>query len=167
MSDMTDLDALLGLTQRARAPRGIMEAGRRERFGDSPVPRRGQIWRAVQGDVSLLVLLIAADSIEAHVVPVTVDPSAEDAESVVLDASATALGVAATVWMGLRRTIPCGSLDAVVDELPLELASAVERPEVPFPKIRCGALDDSVYVTAARVRAELVDDLRMLAEAAS
>ena len=78
---------LLELARDASAPYPLTAAGRLARFGDCrdhPI-ERGQIWRATWDDVRLLVLVTDVEHTEIDAVPVTLDPGAEDAESVVLE----------------------------------------------------------------------------------
>src|SRR5258705_303365 len=81
--DSTPRD-LLALAREAKAPDALSAAGRQQRFGDlsDRTVARGQIWRAAWDDDSVLVFVTGVDHAEIAVIPVTLDPGAEDRESV-------------------------------------------------------------------------------------
>ncbi|MBE8524107.1 hypothetical protein ILP97_42645 [Amycolatopsis sp. H6(2020)] len=162
-------DFLLDLAGRARASGALTAAGRQARFGapGEADPARGQLWRASWDDTSLLVLLLEVGNSEVNVVPLTIDPSAEDERSFVLAPEASALGVAATAWIGLRGTLPTRVLDVIVDQLGFDVVAALDRAEARpdderGPLLRRGEPIRSEFDAAAEVRAEIADDLEFL-----
>lgn len=169
MNEPTKSDLLLKLASHARVPVALTEAGRRDRFGElrDLEVRRGQLWRAAWDDTSLLVLILEVGQVDATVVPVTIDPPAEDEQCFVLEPAATVFGVAATVWMGPRGELPVRVLDVVVDQLPDELVDSLETGartsarELPW-QARPGMPIQSEFDSAAAVRADVIDDLDVL-----
>ncbi|RBY81691.1 hypothetical protein DQ238_06610 [Geodermatophilus sp. TF02-6] len=151
---------LLALAEKAAAPQ-LRETALDRRFGprSSWVPAAGQLWRAVREDVTALVVLIAVDVESVTVVPASVDSggAAADTDTVVLDG--TVLGVPVTVWAGLRRALPASVLDRPVDDLGAAVLSRIaDRAPAAEPASTAPLVDD--------VRAELADDLDLLAEPA-
>lgn len=146
---------LLALAKRNAAPQ-LTETALENRFGPRStwLPVAGQLWRAVRKDVTALVLLLAVDAESVTVVPVTVDSTDVDADTVVLDGSS--LGVPITVWTGLRRSLPVGVLDRPIDDL-----GAVAVHQVAESAAVAGT--PVTELVASYVRAELDDDLTVLA----
>ncbi|WP_410574343.1 hypothetical protein [Amycolatopsis sp. cmx-4-61] len=171
MTEPSAPDFLLELAGRARVPGEITAAGSQARFGapGEADPARGQLWRAAWDDTSLLVLLLEVGNSEVSVVPLTIDPSAEDERSFVLAPDASSLGVAATAWIGLRGTLPTRVLDAIVDQLAFDVVAALDRAETGpgerGPLIRRGEPVGSEFDAAVEVRAEVADDLEFLRSA--
>jgi hypothetical protein len=160
---------LLELARDASAPRALAVVGRQDRFGDyhDHSIERGQIWRAAWDEVSLLVLVASVEHAEISAIPATLDPGAEDAESVILESALTAFDVEATFWVGLRKNLPFRVLDEIVDELPAALTSwivaAIPEQRVAAPLgVRRGRPDPTVFDSSATVRAEVEDDLAAL-----
>lgn len=169
MTEPSAPDFLIDLARQARIPDELTAAGRQARFGDlmDLDPGRGQLWRADWDDTSVLVLLLEIGISEVSVVPITIDPSAEDEHSFVLAPVASALGVDATVWMGLQGTLPTRVLDGIVDQLADDVVDALERAEMRPDNegrflIRRGESIRSEFDAAAEVRAEIADDLEFL-----
>jgi hypothetical protein len=172
MSDQGVPQRFLDLAQRARGPRALSEAGLRDRFGDPAQVELeiGQVWRARWEDVSMLVLVLGVETREVSVVPVTIDPSAEDENSMVVAGSRTAFGVNATMWTGLASCIPIRVLERVVDAWGEDLmeftAARLRGRSGPVPAgVREGLPIRSALEPAAEVRAGLVDDLEYLKHA--
>lgn len=160
---------LLELAREASAPYSLTAAGRRARFGDVhdlPV-ETGQIWRAAWNDVSLLVLVINVEHVDIDVVAVTLDTGAQDAESLILQPLLTSFGVDATLWMGLRTSLPLRVLDEILDEIPAPIVKWLTSTQVgsrmPLPKgVQEGRSPSTVFDTAFSIRAEVEDDLEAL-----
>jgi len=151
---------LLAMAEKAAAPQ-LRETALNRRFGprSSWVPAAGQLWRAVREDVTALVVLIAIDVESVTVVPASVDSggAGADTDAVVLDG--TALGVPVTVWAGLPRALPVSVLDRPVDDLGAAVLNRItDRAPAAEPASTALLVDD--------VRAELADDLDLLAEPA-
>lgn len=146
------------MSDRAAAPRVTADA-LRHRFGPRSgwVPGHGQIWRAVRDDVTLLVLLLEVGAESVRAAPVTVDGDEVDGAPDHLVLRDNGIGVPATVWSGLRRSLPMSVLDRPVDEVDASVVEWVEAcsDEVPTP----------VGPATVDVRAELADDLALLATA--
>lgn len=144
---------LLVLAKAAAAPQ-LTGAALDRRFGPRStwLPATGQLWRAAREDVTAVVVLLAVEAGSVTVVPVTVEPS-DTADTVLLDD--TVLGVPVTVWVGLVRALPVGVLDRPLDEFAAEIVArlAERAADPPGPD-----------VVADDVRAELEDDLTLLAE---
>ena len=150
---------LLALAQKAAAPQ-LRETVLKRRFGprSSWVPAAGQLWRAVVEDVTALVVLTAVDLESVTVVPVSVGGGGKEADDMlVLDG--TVLGVPVTVWAGLRRMLPVSVLDRPVDDLGAAVLSRIADRSPAAADTRAALLADDV-------RAELVDDLDLMAERA-
>lgn len=148
---------LLALAQKAAAPQ-LRETALERRFGprSSWVPTEGQLWRAGVEDVTALVVLTAVDPESVTVVPVSVDGGGQAADVVVVDG--TVLGVPIVIWAGLRRMMPMSVLDRPVDDLGPAVLSRIAD--------RALATDTSTALMIDDVRAELLDDLDLLAERA-
>ncbi|MBB4934373.1 hypothetical protein F4561_005193 [Lipingzhangella halophila] len=127
---MTDrMAALRELAATNAAPQAITPAGLQQRFGmaGATEPTRGQVWRTRWDADVLLVLLLTTSEDKAHAVPVTIDPSGRDGQSLIAPASMTAFGVDTAVWCGLRCELPFRVLDQVVDHWQEELVCSCER----------------------------------------
>ena len=150
---------LLALAEKAAAPQ-LRETALDRRFGprSSWVPAAGQLWRAVLEDVTALVVLIAVDLESVTAVPVSVDGGGEEADADAVILGGTVLGVPVTVWAGLRRALPVSVLDRPVDDLGAAVLSRIADRAPAAEPASTALLDD--------VRAELVDDLDLLAERA-
>lgn len=166
---MTDLpESLRALAGSLRVPQSLTTGALRQRFGDPDGidPAVGQVRRAQWGDISLLVLLLdTADERHWRTVPVSIDPSGEDENSLVLGPARTAFPVDATAWSGLPARLPTGVLSRVVDEWDTDVTTWCANPgSSPPPDTRRGR---SVvpYGADAEVRADLQDTLEALAEA--
>lgn len=165
----TDLpESLRVLANSLQVPQSLTTAGLRQRFGDPDRidPVAGQVRRAQWGDVSLLVLLLgAADDRHWQAVPVSIDPSGEDENSLVLDPQRTVFPVNVTAWAGLPARLPTGVLSRVVDVWDADVMTwCAGSGSSPPPGTRRGR---SVvpYGHDADVRADLQDTLEILVEA--
>ncbi|MFF3565735.1 hypothetical protein ACFYXS_37480 [Streptomyces sp. NPDC002574] len=172
MGDAGVVQRYLELTRKARKPHGLTDAGLRERFGDPAQVsiNPGQVWRARWDDVSVLVLVLTVDTREVTAAPVTIDPSGEDENCVVVNGAHTAFGVDATVWAGLTCSVPLRVLERVVDAWGDEFVRWAEgrarkRQEPSPPGAREGRAIRSYLEPAAELRAELTDDLHHLGRA--
>lgn len=158
-------DYLVELARRAAAPQ-LSAAGRRARFGDTrdhPI-HPGQVWRASWNDVRRLFVIRYVEGTEIDVVPLTVDPPAEDAECFVLNASSTAFGTDATFWAGLSTTLPMRVLDEIIDQLPDNMSTWVRDPDsTNLPDgVRRGRAPSHPFETSIEIRAMIGDDLAAL-----
>lgn len=172
MSDLGVPQRFLDLAKQARGPRALSEEGLRERFGEPAEIEIdvGQVWRARWDEVSVLVLVLAIEDRDILAAPVTIDPSAEDDRSLVLEGSSTAFGVEATVWAGLASTVPIRVLDRPVDKWSEDLVrwtthTAQGQPSAIPPGTRQGRAIQSELDPAALLQAELSDDLDLLSQA--
>ncbi|WP_133058046.1 hypothetical protein [Mycolicibacterium vulneris] len=160
---------LLELARKGSAPYPLTAIGRRARFDDCrdhPIDG-GQIWRATWDDVALLVLVTGVEHAEIEAIPVTLDPGAEDAESVVLEPALTAFGVGVTLWVGLRTTLPFRVLDEIIDEIPNQIASwvtaATTDSRLPRPKgVQLGRPPETSFDSSVTIRTGVEDDLEAL-----
>ncbi|MET7423617.1 hypothetical protein [Dactylosporangium sp. NPDC005555] len=162
-------DRLRRLVTSAVAPAALTTAGLRERFGDPAdiAPAAGQVWRATWDEVSGLVLLVEAEDRRWRVVPVSVEPTGEDEDSLVVDGQETAFGVEVTAWAGLAVSIPTGTLNRVVDLWTPALTdwcrAAAHRSSDNIPDgARGGRPITDPWSPSATVRASLADDLDVL-----
>ncbi|WP_433272273.1 hypothetical protein ACQPZA_18810 [Pseudonocardia xinjiangensis] len=148
---------LLALAEQSAAAQ-LTEAALDDRFGrrSTWLPTAGQLWRAVHEDVTALVLLVAVDAESVSAVPVTVESTDVDIDTIVFDGSS--LGAPVTVWTGLRRSLPVEVLDRPIDDLG---AVAVQQVMVEAAAGR----EPVTGLAASDTRAELVDDLVVLATA--
>jgi hypothetical protein len=165
-------DRVWRLASAIRAPRGLTSEGLRERFGDleQVEPAPGQVWRAHWDDVSRLVLLLGNEQRWWRVAPVSIEPTGEDERSLVLDGTRTTFGVEVTVWAGLIRSIPTGTLSRILDEWDEGIAAwcrdtANGRETAPPPGTRRGRPVGGLWETGSSTRATLADELEVLAEA--
>jgi len=172
MSDPRIPQRFLDLAEQARAPRGLSDQALRDRFGvlaDVEI-QAGQVWQARWEDVSVLVLIVAVEGRDVLAAPVTIDPPADDAHSLVLEGPSTAFGIDTTVWAGLTGTVPIRVLERPVDlcgdEVVQWTRSASEGRSGDVPAgARRGHVISSELDPAALVRAELADDLEALRQA--
>lgn len=152
---------LLALAARAAAPQ-LTEIALARRFGPRSgwEPTRGQIWRAVHEDITLLVLCLEIESAAVRAAPVTLGESPEQAGILMLDPSQTKLGVPAAVWVGLVRSVPLNVLDRPVDVIDDEVIVRV------LGLLRRGAATAATPTSLADIsagdRAALADDLAAL-----
>ncbi|MFD7444027.1 hypothetical protein [Streptomyces sp. NPDC059909] len=112
-------------------------------------------------------MVLAVETREVHVVPVTVEPPGEEGGALVVDGAGTAFGVDATVWVSLADHVGLGVLDRVVDAWGDEIVEwtvqAVLGQPGPVPeRTRGGQAVLSTFDPSAEVRAELADNLRFL-----
>ena len=147
---------LLALAEQSAATQ-LTEAALDDRFGrrSTWLPTVGQLWRAAHEDVTALVLLVAVDAESVSAVPVTVESTDVDVDTIVLDGSA--LGAPVTVWTGLRGSLPVEVLDRPIDDLG---AAAVQQVAD-----AAAGRQPVTELAASDIRAELVDDLVVLATA--
>jgi len=160
---------LLELARDASAPYPLTADGRHARFGDCrdhPI-ERGQIWRATWDDISLLILVADVEHAEIDAVAVTLDPGAEDEESIVLEPALTAFGVEVTLWVGLRTSLPIRVLDEIIDEIPdrvIDWATASKTDSrFPTPEgAQVGRPPANLFDSSVTIRAGVEDDLEAL-----
>jgi hypothetical protein len=164
--------ALRRLAASVVAPEALTADGLRQRFGDPQGVEVavGQLWRACWGDVAVLALLVDAQPAAVMIVPVTVDPPGEDENSLTLDAKSTVLGQPATAWAGLSREFPLRVLDQLLDVVADEIVVWCQRIQAGRPAAvpagaRLGERISSPLEPAAEVRAQLEDELDLLAAA--
>jgi hypothetical protein len=157
---------LLALAKGAAAPQ-LTRAALDRRFGPRSMwePATGQIWRAVQENVTVLVLLleVAADSVT--VAPVTLEPIEGAADTLALDSADTSFGVPATVWAGLHWSLPLSVLDRPVDDVGTEEVRRVVDHAAWITKSAADADLRSTGFASEEARAALEDDMITLAEA--
>lgn len=117
------LQDLLRLAAVTKSPHSLTRAGRAERWRDPHrcIPAPGQVWRARWEGDSLLLLLLAGGPQGFTAAPVTVEPTGEDAEALVVGPAMTAFSVDVTLWCGLRQAIAQHVLDEVIDSWPPEI----------------------------------------------
>ncbi len=171
VSEPTVPSRLSEIAKQARVPQGLSDSGRHDRFGD---PRdyevaRGQIWRAAWDDVSLLVAIEKIEDGDVDVIPLTLEPVAEDEGCLILSPSLTVFGVEATLWMSLESTIPLRVLDEIVDEWSEDVTNAIAAaasPTIEPPAgVRRGEPAETEFDHSLSVRAEIEDDLAALCAA--
>lgn len=137
--------------------------------------KAGQVWRARWSDVSLLVLVLGAEEEENHkmwvpVIPITIEPHAENQGSLVLSSELNMFDVEVTLWCALESKIPFQTLDVCFGEVSEEVVAAsqaVSRGEADaLPRgSRLGKLFPSIFSQDAEYQALIEDDLAELAEA--
>jgi hypothetical protein len=165
----TDLpESVRVLASSLRVPPALTTDGLRERFGDPDGidPVAGHVRRAEWGNVSLLVLLLgAADERHWRVVPVSIDPTGEDKNSVVVGTQRTVFPVEVTAWAGLPACLPTGVLSRLVDVWDPDVTTSCASPgTAPPPGTRRGR-SMVPYGRDAEIRADLQDMLENLADA--
>jgi hypothetical protein len=106
------------------------------------------------------------DDTELDVIPLTVDPAAEDADCFVLDDKSTAFGSDATLWEGLNTNLPMRVFDELIDELADEISdwlftSGPAKPPAPAG-VRLGRGPANPFDTSIEIRAMIADDLSAL-----
>ncbi|MEV6303900.1 hypothetical protein AB0M02_31160 [Actinoplanes sp. NPDC051861] len=142
--------------------------GLRQRFSDPDGldPAAGQVRRAQWEDKSLLVLLLgAAQERYWRVAPVSIDPTGEDENSLVLAAQRSAFSVEVTVWAGLQACLPTAVLSRVVDVWETDVTTWCASPGATVPAAARRGQFAMPYGPDAEVRADLQDMLETLAEA--
>jgi hypothetical protein len=161
-------ESLRVLAGSLRVPPALTTDGLRQRFGDPDGidPVAGQVRRAQWAEVSLLVLLLGpADERHWRAVPVSVDPTGQDEDSLVLGPQRTTFRVDVTAWAGLAARLPTGVLSRAVDIWDADVTTWCASPESsPPPDTRRGQ-SAVPYGPDAEVRADLQDMLQTLAEA--
>ncbi len=165
-------DRVRRLAASAQAPHALTTGGIRERFGEPARvrPSAGQVWRATWADVSRLVLLVEAKERYWRVAPVSVEPTGEDHDTLVLSPESTVFGLEVTVWAGLARSIPTGTLSRIVDTWPVEITSWCGDTSAgsigdPPSGARRGRPGSEPWDGGAMVRVALTDDMDVLAAA--
>ncbi|CAJ60041.1 hypothetical protein FRAAL1382 [Frankia alni ACN14a] len=172
VSDQRTAQHLLDLAAQVPDMHQLTQPGLEERFGASTdvEVRVGQVWRARWDETVMLLVVLAVRDREVQGAPVTIDPSREDDHGIVVGETATAFGVAVTVWAGLTATVPNRVLDQLVDVWSDSLvrciaAASVQKP-APLPAVvRRGRKITSPMDPSAMLRAELTDDLELLRQA--
>ncbi|WP_153361807.1 hypothetical protein [Modestobacter roseus] len=152
---------LLDMAKEAAAPQ-LTETALNRQFGprSSWAPAVGQLWRAVRDDVSALVVVVAVDTESVTVAPATVESPESGTDSDAVAVNDTVLGVPVTVWAGLLRSLPVSVLDRPIDDLDADVVSRIAEGATT-------ARSSSTALLADDVRAELADDLALLAEPAA
>jgi hypothetical protein len=149
----------------AAAAPALTPSALQERFGP-PLSWQilpGQVWRAAWGDVSLLVLIVSAAAEVATAVPVTVEPAAEDENSLIVDSRRTVLDEPVTVWGGLVRELGLQVLDRPIDEIGADVAAwVIGKTSVPAG-CRTGVRPASPFDADTEIRAMVADDVDCLA----
>lgn len=165
--------ALRRLAASAVASEALTVDGLRQRFGDPQglEVAVGQLWRASWDDLTILALLVGVHPAAVTIVPVTVDPAGEDENSLILDAKSTVLGQPVTAWAGLTRRLPLRVLDQLLDVVSDEIVAWCQRIQADRPATlpggtRLGDRISSPLEPAAEVRAQIEDELELLAAAA-
>ena len=165
MSEPTVPQSLIDLANSAQVPSEL--TARATGLNENSEVRQGQVWRAAWEHTSVLVLIVETSASNFTVAPLTIDPSAEDEECLVLDSAATVFGVEVTVWVGLISELPVRVLDTALDQLPSTLidfildfshSGAIDPP----PLVRVGRATESAFDSANEVRADIVDDMQEL-----
>ncbi|WP_158854973.1 hypothetical protein [Saccharothrix deserti] len=171
MSDPGVPQRFLDLVRRSRPRPDLAERGIVERLGPSEdaVLEAGQVWRARWERTVVLLLVTEVGDLAVQAAPLTVDPPAEDSESVVVDSALTALGVEVTVWLGLVSEVPLRVLERQVDswseDLISRVSAAARSPEDHATgDVRAGRAIEDDHAPDALVRAELADELDTLRE---
>jgi DNA-binding transcriptional regulator YdaS (Cro superfamily) len=157
----------------ATASPGLLTAVRAADSASMPDPARGQLWRASWDDAAQLVLVLRATATgTAVVVPVTVDPPASDESSVVVDAALTVLGHEATFWGGLAKDVPFLVFDLLIGIVAPMIVGAAEHiaanggQEMLPEGLSAGTRVESLFDSAAGIRAEIADTLERFRQAA-
>lgn len=155
----------LELARRAASPQ-LSSTGRRARFGDPrdhPI-EPGQIWRASWDEVSMLIVVLDIDHTELTIIPLTIDPPAEDSDSVVLEEKLTAFGTEVSLWAGLASTLPMRVLDEIIDQLPNDTSEWLFTADLTnLPRgARRGRAPSSPFESSIEIRAMIDDDLTAL-----
>lgn len=160
---------LLALAREAAPPRSLTTAGRQQEFGDlsDRVIAPGEIWRAAWDGDSVLVFVTGFENADIQIIPITLDPGAEDQHALVVSADATAFGVESTFWLDLHTTMPLRVFDEIVDQLPGAVFDVIASPTQVAEAseaigVRVGHAPSTPFETSRTVRAALEDDLRAL-----
>lgn len=77
----------------------------------------------------MLVVVRDAGDTKLNVIPLTIDPAAEDADCFVLEDKSTAFGTGATLWEDLTTNLPMRVLDEIIDQLADETSEWLFNPE--------------------------------------
>jgi hypothetical protein len=161
---------LLALAESFSVPQALRDA---VLDAAAPPPAAGQLWRAGDGPVAMLGLVVSVRSGDDRLpdvllCPVTLDVEDESGSGVVVGSSV--LGDAGVVlWPGLARWVPVAVLDHLLDDGNEVLAAAGQIDAT----ARAAAVDQDaafalldtvdVFSGAAQALAELADDLSALA----
>jgi hypothetical protein len=167
MSDVPD--RLWLLANEAAAPK-LSEAALLERFGEPTevVVSEGQVWRARWAKTTVLALILRVHDADVTVVPVTLDPPADDSSNLIVDGTATIFDTEATAWCNLDRVLGMRVLDRLIDRWPEPVwrscIACVHGEDVTLPvSVRPG--DGAPTAVTRHLRAELDDELRELVNA--
>jgi hypothetical protein len=137
-----------------------------ERFG----PRTGwavapdQLWRAGEGDLRVLVVVLAVDDESATIAPLSPDDHFTSAGCLAVVPPATAFSGPVIVWPQLRRDLPLLALDRPVDVVAGVSTALDGDAPLPVGVSRITAEGDELDDEAA---AELEDVLQVLADRTS
>ncbi len=161
---------LLALAESFRVPQGLRDA---VLDAAVPPPSAGQLWRAEDGSVAVLGLLISVRAGEDRLpdvlfCPVTLD--VEDAFGVGGVVASSVLGDAEVqLWPGLARWVPLAVLDHLLDDGQDLLGAAARTEETARaaaddPASTTALLDMvDVFSGAAQALAQVADDMSALA----
>lgn len=157
---------LLQAAVEAAAP-ALTPSALRERFGlaASWQIRPGQLWRAAWNNVTLLVLIVSVAEETVTAAPATIEPPAEDENSLIVDSRRTALNEPITVWGGLRRQLGLDVLDRPIDSIGADVAAWVTGESSVPSGCRAGIEPASPFDADIEVRAMAADDMDYLASA--
>lgn len=161
-------DELMQAAAGAAAP-ALTPSALRARFGPPAnwQIRPGQLWRAAWDDVTLLVLIVSVAAEAVTAVPATVEPAAEDEDSLIVDSRRTALDEPVTIWGSLARQLRLEVLDRPIDEIGADVAAWVADKSSAPSGCRTGTKPASPFEVDIEIRAMAADDLDYLASAKS
>lgn len=175
MRDEDDIQVpadLLAMAPTAAASPALTKAVRRSVDGPPPEAALGQIWRAGWDDLEALVVILRVDVDGVLASPVSIDPPDGDDRTLIMDETATVLGVSVSAWAGLARTIPTRVLEVCLDRLGNDVTEALihlHREEAGNMRVpshtSLGQRVTSPFDPIAQVRAMLTDCLDELAAA--
>ena len=97
-----------------------------------PVPRVGQVWRAVWEETVANVYVDAVSDDTVTVCPMTGDPALVSAVRVFLTATESPLGYPSAIWSGLRLEAPAFVLAGCYGEVPQEVLEEPHAPVAPL-----------------------------------
>lgn len=162
--------SLLALAERSRVPQGLRAA---VRDAATPVPSAGQLWRAADGAVTSVGLLVSVRPDGDRLPDVLVCPLTLDVADTSSYGAAIELAdfgdVTARLWPGLARWLPLGVLDHLVDDGQELLAAAGHSREAAAaaaedPGSWTGFFDAvDAFSGAAQALAQVADDMSALA----
>jgi hypothetical protein len=161
---------LLALAESFSVPKALREA---VLDATVPPPAAGQLWRAEDGPVAMLGLVVSVRSGEDRLpdvllCPVTLDVEDESGSGVVV-ASSVLGDDGVVLWPGLARWVPVAALDHLLDDGQDLLAAAsdaeaaasaaADEPDSAFALLN----EVDVFSGAAQALAQVADDMSLLA----